>query len=419
MMATTAAPIDRILAAIDPQEVIDFARTLGEVPSQCGIDDEGPVADVMATKLRAAGLEVDVRDVFQNRPNVIGWIRGEEPGRRVQFNGHIDTMPLHMNPPVGHEARIEDGLLKVHGIRNMKAGVAAMSMAAIALKRAEVRVRGELCVAGVMGHHDGGIGTHALLDQGIVPEHAIVPEPTALNIRTMQTGSVSFVVDVIGKTGPAGGASIFEAYGNHESIPVDAIEEALSVIRAIRETSFSFEPDPRIPDVPIVHLRRVIGGSGPGYLSGAYVADRCTLTITVMTVPGQTPESVRGDLERQLAAYTTTRRGVTISIDYAATDPAKRLRPPLELDPDCEIAQITRRRHMEVVGSDTNVGAVVPYSYFGCDAQLLWSAGADAISYGPGDHAYVDANRGVVKLTELIDCTKVMALAAYDLLGAH
>jgi len=416
-MPTTTTPTDRILAAVDPQEVIDFARALGEVPSQCGIEDEGPVAAIMAAKLREGGLEVEVRDVFPNRPNVIGWLRGDEPGPKLQFNGHIDTMPLHMNPPIGHEARVEDGLLKVHGIRNMKAGVAAMSMAAVALKRAGVRVRGELSVAGVMGHHDGGIGTHALLAQGIVPEHAIVPEPTALNIRTMQTGSVSFVVDVIGKTGPAGEASIFEAYGNRESIPVDAIEEALGVIRAIRETSFTYEPDSRIPDIPIVHLRKIIGGSGPGYLSGAYVADRCTLTITVMTVPGQTPESVRADLERQLAAHAANRRGVTVHIDYAAADPAKRLRPPLELDPDCEIAQITSRRHTEVVGSETNVGAVVPYSYFGCDAQLLWSAGAAAISYGPGDHAYVDANRGVVKLSELIDCTKVMALAAYDLLG--
>jgi acetylornithine deacetylase/succinyl-diaminopimelate desuccinylase-like protein len=168
--------------------------------------------------------------------------------------------------------------------------------------------------------------------------------------------------------------------------------------------------------VPIVHLRKIIGGSGPGYLSGAYVADRCTLTVTIMTVPGQTPESVRDDLERHLSAYAATRHHLSIRVDFAASDPAKRLRPPLDLDPECEIAQITRARHREIVGRDTSVGAVVPYSYFGCDAQLLWSAGAAAISYGPGDHAYVAENRGVVKLTELVDCTKVMALAAYDLL---
>lgn len=407
----------RILDAIDPGELIDFAVRLGETPSQCGINPEGPVAEVMAAKLREGGLKVELRDVYPGRPNVIAFLRGSSPGPKLMFNGHIDTMPLHMNPPAEHRATIEDGLLKVHGIRNMKAGVAAMSIAAVALARSGAPIRGELSVAGVMGHHDGGLGTHRLLEEGVIPEHAIVPEPTALNIRTVQTGSVSFLVDVIGKTGPAGDASIFEKYGEVESIPVDAIEEALGVIRVLRNTRFTYEPDPRMPDIPIVHLRRIIGGSGPGYLSGAYVADRCTLAITVMTVPGQTPESVRADLQQQLADYVGGRRGLEVRVDFAASDPSKRLRPPLELDPQCEIAQLTARRHREIVGSETRVGAVVPYSYFGCDAQLLWSAGADAISYGPGDHAYVAANRAVVKLDELINSAKVMALAAYDLLG--
>jgi acetylornithine deacetylase/succinyl-diaminopimelate desuccinylase-like protein len=414
-----ASPEERILAAIDEDELVAFAAQIGEIPSQCGIDPEGPVARAIAEKLDAGGLHVELPEVFPDRPNVVGFLRGSSAGPKLMFNGHTDTMPLHMNPPAEHEAVVADGLLKVHGIRNMKGGVAAMSMAAVALARAGVSLRGELCVAGVMGHHDGGIGTHHLLGQGVVPEHAIVPEPTALNIRTMQTGSVSFVIDVIGKTGPAGDRAVFEQYGEADSYPVDAIDEAHGVMARIRTTPFSFEPDSRIPDIPIVHLRRIVGGSGPGYLSGAYVADRCTLTITVMTVPGQTPDSVRADIETYLQPYVAGRRGLGVKVDFATADPAKRLRPPLELDPDCEIARITARRHLEIVGAETRVGAVVPYSYFGCDAQLLWSAGAEAISYGPGDHAYVAANRAVVKLDELVNCAKVMALAAYDLLRAQ
>lgn len=408
---------ERILEAIDSGELVEFATRLGEIPSQCGIDAEGPAAELMAGKLAEGGLDVELREVFPGRPNVLGFLRGESAGPKLMFNGHIDTMPLHMNPPAEHEATIADGILTVHGIRNMKAGVAAMSIAAMAVARAGVRLRGELSIAGVMGHHDGGIGTHKLLAEGVIPDHAIVPEPTALNIRTVQTGSVSFLVDVIGKTGPAGDASIFEKYGEVESVPIDAIEESLGVIRAIRATRFTYEPDPRMPDIPMVHLRRIVGGSGPGYISGAYVADRSTLAITVMTVPGQTPESVRADLEAQLAAHAATRPGLEVRVKFAAADPAKRLRPPLELDPNCEVAQLTRRRHLQVVGEETRVGAVVPYSYFGCDAQLLWSAGAQAISYGPGDHAYVAANRAVVRIDEMVDSAKVMALVAYDLLG--
>jgi acetylornithine deacetylase/succinyl-diaminopimelate desuccinylase-like protein len=413
-----SAANEKILSHISADELVAFATELGEIPSQCGIDDEGPVAEVMAAKLRDGGLEVEVREVFPSRPNVVAFLRGGAPGPKLMFNGHIDTMPLHMNPTADHRASLADGILKVHGIRNMKAGVAAMSMAAIALARTGVQLRGELSVAGVMGHHDGGIGTHRLLEEGVVPEHAIVPEPTALNIRTVQTGSVSFLVDVIGKTGPAGRIEIFEKYGDRESFPIDAVEESYGVLQAIRDTSFTYEPDPEMPDIPIVHLRRIVGGSGPGYLSGAYVADRCTLTLTIMTVRGQTPDTVKADLEACIAQHVALRPGLTVNVDFAQPDPAKRLRPPLQLDPNCEIATITRRRHKEIVGSDTRAGVVVPYSYFGCDAQLLWEAGADAISYGPGDHAYFAHNRAIVRVDEMVNSARVMALAAYDLLGA-
>jgi acetylornithine deacetylase/succinyl-diaminopimelate desuccinylase-like protein len=211
---------------------------------------------------------------------------------------------------------------------------------------------------------------------------------------------------------------IFEKYGDRGSFPIDAVQESHAVMEAVRDTKFTYEPDPEMPDLPIVHLRRIIGGSGPTYLSGAYVADRCTLTITIMTVRGQTPDSVKTDLEARIAEHVASRPGLTVNVDFAQPDPAKRLRPPLQLDPNCEIAQITRRRHREIVGSETRVGVVVPYSYFGCDAQLLWEAGADAISYGPGDHAYFAHNRAVVRVDEMVNCARVMALAAYDLLGA-
>ena len=60
-------------------------------------------------------------------------------------------------------------------------------------------------------------------------------------------------------------------------------------------------------------------------------------------------------------------------------------------------------------------GAVLPNSYFGCDAQPLATAGCQGISYGPAGHAYIAENRGRVKIEHLITCAKVIALSALDI----
>src|SRR5215208_3086931 len=132
----------RVLARVDDEEIVRLASDLIRIPSFT--TEETACAEWLATYLSDAGLEVDLQEVRPGRKQTIAWLRGSDGGRSIMLNGHIDIDPLAdgwtRDPfsPV-----VEDGKLYGHGVYNMKAGVTAMIMAALALQRSGLPLRGD------------------------------------------------------------------------------------------------------------------------------------------------------------------------------------------------------------------------------------------------------------------------------------
>ncbi len=53
---------------------------------------EAAVAAIMAARMAAAGLEVDLWDAAPGRPNVVGRLRGRGGGRSLMLCGHTDVV---------------------------------------------------------------------------------------------------------------------------------------------------------------------------------------------------------------------------------------------------------------------------------------------------------------------------------------
>jgi acetylornithine deacetylase len=75
---------------------------------------EREAAAVMNRALRAAGLDVTIRDVAPGRPNVVGVLDGRSPGPTVMFCGHLDTVGVEgmtdpFTPRVEHGRRTGAG----------------------------------------------------------------------------------------------------------------------------------------------------------------------------------------------------------------------------------------------------------------------------------------------------------------------
>ena len=198
MSALTDAQ-QRVLGCVDDEEIVRLASELIRIPSFT--TEETPCAEWLANYLTVAGLEVELQEIQPGRKQTIARLRGSAGGRSIMLNGHIDIDPLAEGwtrdpfTPV-----VEDGKLFGHGVYNMKAGVAAIIMATLALKRSGVPIRGDVVVACVAGELNSGIGTIHAIQSGARADAAVVAEPYgARTILTKHTGTMDVVVHTLGR----------------------------------------------------------------------------------------------------------------------------------------------------------------------------------------------------------------------------
>ena len=80
------------------EEVLELAKVLISQQSYSG--HEGGVAAELEKYMKANGFDDVTVDKYGN---IIGKIKGNRPGKKVLFDGHIDTVPV-ANPAGGRQA---------------------------------------------------------------------------------------------------------------------------------------------------------------------------------------------------------------------------------------------------------------------------------------------------------------------------
>lgn len=399
----TAATEPALDALVELDEAREVTHRLVATPSRCGVDEEIGVATVLRDLLAADGVEVELHEVSPGRPNLLARLPGDGRAAPLMLNGHLDTTPFDGTWSTGHEVRVEDGVLHGHGARNMKGGLASIALALLAWRRSGARPPGDVLFSAVMGHHEGGVGTRALLREIDWPQATVIPEPTDLGIRTVQTGSLTLAVRVLGRTAPVGDAALFARYADRADQAADPVAALPAVLRALETVPYACTPDPRLPDLPMTQVRRVGGGYGPELLPMAFAPDTLELSVGVFTTKGQDPQTVRDEVDRHLTALLAP-LGLTVEVR-----PVGAFREFLDVPVGRPVVRALADAHRGAVGAPATVGALLPHSYFGCDGQILAMAGLDAVSYGPGSHAYRYANRGRVELRHVVACARTLA----------
>lgn len=117
-------------------ELIRFTQELVRCPGYSG--DEGESAAAIARQMEKLGYDkIDV----DRWGNVIGTIRGTQPGPTIVFDGHMDVVPIHMPELWEHEpygGEISDGKIWGRGTTDMKGGLAACLCAAAFVDRSNI-----------------------------------------------------------------------------------------------------------------------------------------------------------------------------------------------------------------------------------------------------------------------------------------
>jgi acetylornithine deacetylase/succinyl-diaminopimelate desuccinylase-like protein len=166
---------------------------------------EHAVAGVVERVMRQFGFDRVVRD---DHGNVIGILYGLEPGPTLLLIAHMDTVSVRNPDGWTHEplsARSENGQISGVGAADCKGGLAAQLFAAVAIKRSILPLRGNLVVAATVAEENGAaLGVRALVTQtlpdlGLVPEFALLGEPTDLGLYYGHEGWAELAVRVQGR----------------------------------------------------------------------------------------------------------------------------------------------------------------------------------------------------------------------------
>ncbi|MDI9639518.1 ArgE/DapE family deacylase [Geitlerinema splendidum] len=237
-------------------EALALLQSLIRIPSLEG--HEALCQDILEHKMRQMGLMVDrwcpsddelrahpayvpTGKSYSDRPNTVGVLNGAGGGRSLILNGHVDVVPTgpeHLWQHGAWSGAYIDGRVYGRGSADMKGGVVANIVAAMALQTAGIRLRGSLIIENVVDEEAGGNGTLAAILRGYTGDACIFTEPTGLTRLAISNRGAQFFRIVV--PGQEGGIEY-----KHQL--VNPITKAIEVYNAIEAYSIMRESVVRHP----------------------------------------------------------------------------------------------------------------------------------------------------------------------------
>jgi acetylornithine deacetylase len=425
-----------ILAHVDAlhDDMVEALQALVRIPSVTpkypGLDvtpyvgGESRCNEKLAELFERAGARNDLWEEEAGRANLVGVISGSGEGRSLIFNGHIDTVPPG-DPETWtggdpFSGRVADGKLHGLGAVDMKAGLVAQAMAAVALREAGVQLAGDLLLESVVGEEtmDHNSGVSATVRRGYVADAAVVTEPTGFigrpAIAPCSAGVLQLTIEVPGKATHvmARGGFVWPG-GQGDRVGVNAIDKGFLVYQALAKLEQTWGFTKTHPLFAPGHFNigvNVIFGRPPGPPVPYIVPHICTLDAIVIYPPDVDAAEIRGEVERHL--------NLAFDLDPWLRDHRPELRwphhwPPYSQPVDAPICQTVAAAYEEALGQAPAFEGFPAVD----DATYLEQGGIPSISFGPGNLMTAHAVDEYVPIAEVVEACKVYALTALDWCG--
>jgi acetylornithine deacetylase/succinyl-diaminopimelate desuccinylase len=411
---TTAEATRLARATVTDDEIIALARKLISIPSHHDVPGkEKEVADYLAGYLTDQGLACTIQKVDDERGNVIatlpatggkssGGSGAGSGGRKLLFNGHLDTVPPYRMTVDPFAGEITDGMLYGRGTVDMKGPVAAMLMAMIGLHRAGIQLAGQLVFTGVLGEEGASEGTERLVLDGIKADGAIVGEPSNFEYAIGHRGLEWLEVEVTGKT----------AHGGIPDKGINAIVKAARLVSLI---------DQRIPPLlkerfnpamgpSVMNFGKIEGGTQP-----STVADRCIIQIDRRYIPGETVQGVIAEYQAlidELAAADPDFKAVIRRMPSNMMEHFDHV--PMATPEGADIVRAVQAAIRSVTGAEPTITTRRGWT----DAGLLGGvAGIPTVVCGPGDISASHTADEHIPVASLLKGVDLYLMAAIEFCG--
>jgi len=419
----SAHVIDRVIGEIDRavDEMVAFTTALVRIPT---INPPGeayePCARLLGDRLGDGGFDVEYI-VADGRPehssryprvNVVGTRRGSTRGPVVHFNGHTDVVPAGDGWTVEtFSGIVRDGRIYGRGVCDMKAGLAAAMFAAEALRRADVALAGAIEISGTVDEESGGFaGVAWLAERGRIAagktDYVIIPEP--LNVDRIcigHRGVYWFELTLGGRI----------AHGSMPFLGVSAIDAMAHVVETIRA---ELQPVLRgrstaMPVVPAaarhatINVNGIDGGQPVDGIQTPCVADRCRAVFDRRFLIEEGLDASKREIEALV------RRVLAADVTYEIRD-LMVVHPVMTPDGSPLIGALDRAIR-RVLGRPAELVAS-PGTYDHKHVARIARV-PHCVAYGPGQLEMAHQPDEWCRIDDLVNSTKVLALATLDLMG--
>jgi acetylornithine deacetylase/succinyl-diaminopimelate desuccinylase-like protein len=397
--------------------LISVTQRLVGVASPNPPSDTEEISKVAEALLREIpGIEIEVIEPAPRVKSLIGRIKSGKPGRRLIFNGHLDTFPILESlpwtvPPLG--GVLKDGKLYGRGVSDMKGGLACSILAAKLMAENRGAWSGEIVLT-LAGDEEnmGSLGTGYMMDhvphaKGDANICGDVGSPKV--VRFGEKGLMWVEVEATGS--PAHGAHVHRGTN-----AIDRLRTALDRLKDLEELPF------QAPPLVTAAIAKAKAISEP--LSGTGESETLQrVTVNIGTIEGGTSPNL---VPTHCIARADIRLPVGITTDVLVAKLDEWLAPlegvtwrairrfePSFTPPDNEIIQRTAKVAQEVLGATPAVNMRVG----GSDSRWYRPAGVPTVVLGLTPFNMGGADEYVL-VDELLAVAKIHTLTAFDFLTA-
>lgn len=280
-----------------------------------------------------------------------------------------------------HEPVVEGKRLYGRGAYDMKAGLAAIMVAAARAQK--LSLRGDVILTAVADEEYASLGTQSIVKQWHA-DAAIVTEPTALRLCVAHRGFIWLEITTQGKA----------AHGGRPDLGRDAIVKMGHILVGLEQLDRSLRaaPSHRFLGSGSLHASLIEGGQE----LSSYPAS-CTLQVERRTIPGETPEQVETEIGKLIQEIQRT------DPTFLASVKTTLVREPFEVAENAQIVQTLFKQSEALLGSAPEVVG----DQMWMDAALLAAAGMPTVVFGPGG-AGAHATTEWADLEQAQQCSEVL-----------
>jgi succinyl-diaminopimelate desuccinylase len=341
-------------------ETLRLARELISIDTIDPPGNEAKAAAVVGRWLGAEGIDAALHEIAPGRTNLIARLKGTGGRPALSMSAHFDTIGVDRTAwtrdPFG--AEIVGDRVYGRGATDMKGGIASMTMAMIAIKRAGTQLRGDLVLHLTAAENSSLLGAREMVAAGQFDGVGALlnSEPSSMRLFVAEKGTAWLRATAHGDTGHS-------AFRDGETG-----DRGNAIVRLARFLDRIHDLDLKAPKHRHLKPPTINPGVISGGLSTPLTPPRAVCDIDVRLVPGLTPEAV-------IAAF-REQAGPNIEIELLDT------KPPVDTPDDDPFVQLC----LDVLKQETGyAGGPEGVPYYSDCAVIAPVLNLPMVIIGPGE----------------------------------